>query len=145
MLCFDSGTRMDTMLQKDLDQNSISFHRYGFRYYGKTRISMKSVARTMLIQNGCKKYENQDRGRKVNWVLCLSYRKFQIIFNFCLFFQVLPRVMFERFSETDYSHVLMYDTARDQIAELLVEVCINLMASFSRFGFNWPAGSKIST
>lgn len=36
---------------------------------------------------------------------------------------VLPRVMFERFSETDYSHVLMYESARDDIAELLVQVC----------------------
>lgn len=31
--------------------------------------------------------------------------------------------MFERFSETDYSHVLMFETARDDIAELLVQVC----------------------
>lgn len=36
---------------------------------------------------------------------------------------VLPRVMFERFSEKDYSHVLMYESARDEIADLLVRVC----------------------
>lgn len=33
--------------------------------------------------------------------------------------------MFERFSETDYSHVLMYETARDEIAELIIQVCKN--------------------
>lgn len=31
--------------------------------------------------------------------------------------------MFERFTETDYSFVLMYETARDQIADLLVQLC----------------------
>lgn len=31
--------------------------------------------------------------------------------------------MFERFSEKDYSHVLMYESARDEIADLLVRVC----------------------
>ena len=36
---------------------------------------------------------------------------------------VLPRVMFERFSEKDYSHVLMYESARDEIADLLVRAC----------------------
>lgn len=38
-------------------------------------------------------------------------------------FTVLPRVMFERFTESDYSHILMYESARDQIADLLVQVC----------------------
>lgn len=41
-----------------------------------------------------------------------------------MFFQlVLPRVMFERFTESDYSHLLMYEKPRDDIAELLVQVC----------------------
>lgn len=31
--------------------------------------------------------------------------------------------MFEQFSETDFSHVLTYETARDDIAELIVQVC----------------------
>lgn len=31
--------------------------------------------------------------------------------------------MFERFTESDYSYVLMYESARDQIADLLVQVC----------------------
>ncbi|XP_031623934.1 chitinase domain-containing protein 1 [Contarinia nasturtii] len=39
--------------------------------------------------------------------------------------KVLPRVMFEKFSENDFSHVLMYESARDEIAELLVQVCKN--------------------
>lgn len=33
--------------------------------------------------------------------------------------------MFEGFSESDYSYVLMYENARDDIAELLVQVCKN--------------------
>lgn len=31
--------------------------------------------------------------------------------------------MFERFTESDYSQVLMYESPRDEIAELLVQVC----------------------
>lgn len=31
--------------------------------------------------------------------------------------------MFDRFSESDYSHVLMHENPRDDIAELLVQVC----------------------
>lgn len=31
--------------------------------------------------------------------------------------------MFERFSESDYSQVLMHENPRDDIAELLVQVC----------------------
>lgn len=38
-------------------------------------------------------------------------------------FTVLPRLMFDRFSETEYSHVLSYDHARDIIADLIVQVC----------------------
>lgn len=33
--------------------------------------------------------------------------------------------MFEGFSESDYSYVLMYENARDDIAELLIQVCKN--------------------
>lgn len=39
------------------------------------------------------------------------------------FSAVLPRVMFEQFSEADYSHVLRSENARDDIAEMLVQVC----------------------
>lgn len=44
-------------------------------------------------------------------------------FYICFFFSVLPRIMFDRFSESEYSHVLSYEHARDDIAELIVQVC----------------------
>lgn len=31
--------------------------------------------------------------------------------------------MFEKFSESEYSHVLSFDHARDNIAELIVQTC----------------------
>lgn len=31
--------------------------------------------------------------------------------------------MFDRFSESEYSHVLTYEHARDDIAELIIQVC----------------------
>lgn len=33
--------------------------------------------------------------------------------------------MFDKFGEGDYSHVLMYESARDEIAHLLIQVCKN--------------------
>lgn len=40
-------------------------------------------------------------------------------------FSVLPRVVFEKFTEADIADVLSYAESRDQIADLLVQTCKN--------------------
>lgn len=42
---------------------------------------------------------------------------------FFFFVSVLPRVVFDKFHETDIADVLTYAESRDQIAELLVQTC----------------------
>lgn len=55
-----------------------------------------------------------------------SFHSLEILdFKMIKFGLVLPRLMFERFTESDYSHVLSFERARDDIAELIVQVCKN--------------------
>lgn len=78
-----------------------------------------------LIKAGLKKFARlAHRDKKVNKVHSFSTSIFTIRRQFnVLFLLVLPRLMFERFSETEYSHVLSYEHARDDIAEIIVQVC----------------------
>lgn len=44
-------------------------------------------------------------------------------FQLAILIAVLPRLMFDRFSESEYSHVLSFEHVRDDIAELIVQAC----------------------
>lgn len=84
---------------------------------------MKLLERMTLTAIGLKMCAELDhRIRKVNE----THSQFQLRVTLThqpFIFSVLPRLMFDQFSETEYSHVLSYDHARDVIAELIVQVC----------------------
>lgn len=57
----------------------------------------------------------------------LLYAPRKLISHFAILlntsFAVLPRIMFDRFSESEYSHVLSFEHARDDIAENIMQAC----------------------
>lgn len=123
---FCSGIIMAMTWPRHSEQNLISYHPCGFKYSTSVIISMKSVEHTMLMRDGFKMYGERGQGKKVNDFSDIWF--FVSIFFYLTkmnFLAVLPRVMFEQFSEADYSHVLRFENAhiRDEIAELLVQVC----------------------
>lgn len=96
---------------------------------------MKLPEHMMSMPNGFKMCAKLDRQAKKVSSIRNKYQKsnslilyliknfFNIFVIFCVNSLVLPRIMFERFTETDYSYVLTYETARDDIAELIVQTC----------------------
>lgn len=40
-----------------------------------------------------------------------------------MLFSVLPRIIFDKFNEDDYSKLLMHDSERQAVADLLIQTC----------------------